>query len=97
MVIDNRAGRVLLNSEEFVRCYIESDILDESNADWLYVDDSGNTQVLYASVASAKSYLQFINAFHGIVSRLTCDSSVALIYREEFDDLAVYGIHGMNR
>lgn len=97
MVIDNRAGRVLLNSEEFVRCYIESDILDESNADWLYVDDSGNTQVLYASVASAKTYLQFINTFHGIIVRLKTADDVAVIYREEFDALTVFGVRGMDR
>lgn len=88
---------MFMHSEEFVRECIESDIIDEANSDWLYVDDLGNSQVLHASVASAKSYLQFINTFHGIVSRLGDDASVALIYREEFADLAVYGINGMNR
>ena len=97
MVIDNRAGRVLLNTEEFVRCYIESDILDESNANWAYIDNDGNPHVLYSSVASAKTYLQFVNTFHGILVRLNTSDDCILIYREEFEAVTVFGVRGMDR
>lgn len=90
-------GRIILTSEEFVNSYIESDIIDETNSEWLYVDDSGESHVLYSAVTSAKSYLQFSHSYHGIIVRLKTSNDVALIYRKEFDVLTVYGIRGMDR
>ena len=97
MVIDNRAGRMFLQNEDFIDSLIEADILDESNADWTYIDNDGNPHVLYTAVASAKSYLKFVNLLHGLIAKLKRADDVILIYREEFEAVTIFGVRGMDR
>ena len=86
-----------MTCEEFISAYIETDIIDESNAEWLYVADNGESQVLNPSTASAKSYLQFVSSLHDIIKRLQTSEDVVIIYRKEYNGSKVYVVRGMDR
>ena len=84
-------GRGYMTSEEFIMAYIESDILDETSAEWIYVADNGESQMINSATTSAKSYMQFINSLHSIIKRLKTSKG------EEYSDYKVYVVRGMDR
>lgn len=97
MMVDNRAGKMLLVSEDFIYGSIDADILDETHAQWLYIGEDGKTYNLYTDTSYAYTYLKFKAGLHSLVTGLKYSDNVIVVYREEYSDFNVFGIRGMDR